>query len=647
MIGLHGLSIRSKLVALAMLASAAALLLACTGFLAYDLFTFRESFSRRMMTQAEIVGSNSAAALVFGDEEAAGATLESLRAEPSVTGAALYRASGSLIASYRRGDVSGAWIRESLSPRALSGLHYGDGVLTTSLPVMLDGERVGTVVIRGELLEIERRATRYLGIASLVLVVSLLVGYGISVFPRRAILRPILELANTAELVSHDRDYTVRARKHGDDELGFLVDTFNQMLDDIERRNRDLAEARDKALEAVRLKSSFLANMSHEIRTPLNVILGYNNVIADDLEERGDESQKANLAAVQRASRRLIETIDGILDISKIESRTFDLRPLPLEVAPLIERQIEELRPLADQKKLDLRAEIEVPGAVVVFDEYCLTHALMNLLQNAIKFTHAGSVSVRLFRDGSGMLAVAVRDTGIGMDAAYLPKLFEPFSQEDSGYTRKFEGSGLGLALTRRYLDLNGAAIDVASTKGAGTTLTIRFPHVLEVAAEAWRPAEAAEAEAATPAAEAPAPAPANGAGRTGVLVVEDHPDTLSYMRTVLEAHYDVYEARDGEDARALLREHQEEIRLILMDLSLSGDEDGIELTRALRRDPRWASVPIVATTAHAFAEDRARALAAGCDSFLAKPVNHRALLALMIGFLDRGGAGRETSGAG
>jgi signal transduction histidine kinase len=175
-------------------------------------------------------------------------------------------------------------------------------------------------------------------------------------------------------------------------------------------------------------------------------------------------------------------TIHGVLDISKIQAGAFDLKPAPLPLRSLVERHVEDVRVLARQKGLSLTSAIEEPEATVRFDEYCLSQALLNLLGNAVKFTEEGTITVRLCRAPEGELCLEIRDTGVGIDPGYLPRLFTPFSQELSGYTRPFEGSGLGLALARNYLALNGARISVESEKGRGSTFRVHFSRESEVA---------------------------------------------------------------------------------------------------------------------------------------------------------------------
>lgn len=267
----------------------------------------------------------------------------------------------------------------------------------------------------------------------------------------------------------------------------FCSGMFYAYLSDQLRKDHalELEKARDAALEASRLKSAFLANMSHEVRTPLNVILGYTEIIRERLHEGSAEDRLTLLEPITRASMRLTETIDGILDISQIETGSFKLRPVAVPIAEVIRRCVGNWKILAEKKGLRLDYRIDEPRAVIRFDEYCLSHSLGNLLSNAIKFTHEGGVTVWLGRAASGKLQLSVSDTGVGVAAEYLPRLFQAFSQEDPSITRRFEGSGLGLALVKRYAEINGACVTGSSSKGRGSTFVIEFPADCEVSPEA------------------------------------------------------------------------------------------------------------------------------------------------------------------
>jgi PAS domain S-box-containing protein len=266
-------------------------------------------------------------------------------------------------------------------------------------------------------------------------------------------------------------------------DLGVGVRVVSILRDISERRAADLelARARDAALESTRLKSAFLANTSHEIRTPLNVILGYTDLVGEHLADIGDHTQDAYLEALGRAGRRLLKTIQQILDYSRMEARALTFNPSAIALAPFIEDQANDFNVLAAEKGLKLRLEIAESDATVRFDECCLQSALSNLLQNAIKFTDRGEIVLGLDRDSTGTLKLEVRDSGIGIDNDYLPRLFEPFSQEETGRHRRFEGAGLGLAFARKCVELGGAQISAASRKGEGSTFTIAFPRACEI----------------------------------------------------------------------------------------------------------------------------------------------------------------------
>ena len=396
---------------------------------------------------------------------------------------------------------------------------------------------------------------------------------------------------------------------------------INIARDVTEERERadELRAARDQALESGRLKTSFLANMSHEIRTPLNVILGCSSLVSDLLAQTVVERDVTDLLeSVQHAGKRLQETIDSILDISRIEAGAFSIAPELVDLAALVERQVTHFLPMARVRDLQMVTEIHERDVVVRFDAYCLNQALINLISNAIKFTLAGSVHVELARDGDGQIVLRVRDTGVGIDPAFLAKVGQPFLQEESGFGRRFEGCGLGLALTRRYLDFNGARLSVSSEKGSGSVFTIHFDGNQGKGVQTQNGADAQPSERRRP----------------PVLVVEDDPETQEFMRVLLRSRYEVSLAATAEAALGMLC--AQPVELILMDISLPGGEDGLTFTRMLRADPRWRVLPIIALTAHVFPENRQEAIQAGCNDFVTKPFDARRLFASMAALLVR-----------
>jgi len=389
------------------------------------------------------------------------------------------------------------------------------------------------------------------------------------------------------------------------------------------KRTEDaLKEALRRAEESSRLKSAFLANMSHEIRTPLNVILGFGELLCEDVSTFGGEARPELIEGIRRASERLANTVDGMLDLAKVQASSFEIRPEAIQLGPFLHEQVERFRKRAAEQSLALSCEVEDPDAVAVFDKNCLSKILHQLLDNALKFTAQGQVSVVLRRDRQGSLTLEVRDSGVGIDKSYMLGLFNPFSQERSGYTRPFEGSGIGLALVKGLVELNGAKITVESKSNKGTTFTIRFAITNDPRSVACSETQvAASADAVT---------------RRTVLIVEDEPDNQLFMRTILGKLYPVLTASSGAELRSTLSSHGSEIGIVLMDLSLRGSEDGLELTRYIREHAEHADVPVVATTAHAFEEDRSNAFRAGCNAFLEKPFTRGALLSVVETFLPK-----------
>src|ERR1700683_1332508 len=442
----------------------------------------------------------------------------------------------------------------------------------------------------------------------------LVAGFLFSVFLGRSVGKEIDEVAQAVGKIAQG-DLSTRCAVGGSDELNLLAEGVNQMASSIEHTQQELKHARDNALQASRVKSEFLANMSHEIRTPLNVVLGYTDVLAEEIDAGDNEDMKEHLDAIKRAGKRLNRTIQGILDFSKIEARAFELRPQSVKLAALLEHHVQDIRILAEQKNIKLQCVIDEPDATVLCDEYCLSGALTNLLQNAIKFTEQGTVTAKLYRGIDRFLKISVADTGIGIEQSYLNRIFEPFSQEQSGYTRAFEGNGLGLALTRSYLQMNSATVGVQSQKGSGSTFTISFSpeSELRLLPQQSAPEIPPHTNGATP---------KTSVRRPCILVVEDDPDNQTLIRTILKNQYNVRLAASGDEARKELQSKGEPIELILMDWSLRGDEDGVTLTRSLRLDDRYKQTPVVALTAHASTEDRKLAMATGFDAFLGKPIN-------------------------
>lgn len=390
------------------------------------------------------------------------------------------------------------------------------------------------------------------------------------------------------------------------------------LLRRIDAADRDLRRARDAAEAANRAKSVFLANMSHELRTPLNAILGFAELMAHD--QSIPEAQRHNLNTISRSGHHLLTLINDILEISKIEAGRLTVQAAPCDLHELIETVVESMELRAHQTGLEVGLDLAaaVPRYVST-DAGKLRQILINLLANAVKFTPHGSVELHVDIDGergggTPMLVFVVRDTGAGIAADELERIFRPFYQTAQG-ARASEGTGLGLTIARQYAQLLGGQLTAASTLGKGSTFTLRLP--------------VTTAEAATPAMPPRRVlGVAEGQPRWRVLIVEDKPDNQRLLEQMMQrVGFEPRIANNGEEALAAFESWHPDF--IWMDMRMPV-MDGYEATRRIRALPGGRVVKIAALTASAFREDREGILAAGCDDVLAKPIDEERLYEIM-----------------
>jgi PAS domain S-box-containing protein len=254
---------------------------------------------------------------------------------------------------------------------------------------------------------------------------------------------------------------------------------FLAIKEDITERKimeEQLIRAKEKAEESDKLKSEFLAQMSHEIRTPLHIILSYNSFLKEELENHLNEDQIIGFNSIDSAGRRLTRTINLILNMAELQAGRLDIRNNDINLYDILNELAKEFELSAKEKNLEIfciNSCVDMP--IIKSDEYIVTEVFQNLIDNAVKYTLKGKIEINIYRGEKKNYFVSIKDTGIGISDNYMDKLFVPFSQEDSGYSRKFDGNGLGLALVKNYLDLIKGEIIVASEKGQGSTFTVRF----------------------------------------------------------------------------------------------------------------------------------------------------------------------------
>ena len=392
----------------------------------------------------------------------------------------------------------------------------------------------------------------------------------------------------------------------------------------------ELARAKAAADAANRSKSEFLANMSHEIRTPMAGIIGHADLLMD--HDRSPADRLDSIAAIRRSGEHLLTVINDILDLSKIEAGRMTVEQVECDPCRVVGEVASLVRPRAQEKRLAFEVDFETPlPRTFRSDPTRLRQVLLNLVGNAVKFTKAGRVrvAVRLGEapGGEAVLLFEVVDSGIGISADQVARLFEPFTQADTSTTRQFGGTGLGLTIGRRLARLLGGDIDVESSPGIGSRFTLRLPAgPLEGRPMVTNPAEALRS-AEPPQGASPAQPPHRLQGR--VLLAEDGPENRVVVAAYLRrAGLDVVIADDGREAVELARSNHAAgtpFDVILMDMQMP-HLDGYGAASTLRGD--GLTVPIVALTAHAMSDDREKCLVAGCTDYLSKPVNRNDLLA-------------------
>jgi signal transduction histidine kinase/AmiR/NasT family two-component response regulator/ferredoxin len=440
------------------------------------------------------------------------------------------------------------------------------------------------------------------------------------------------------------------------DSRGVIVGAV-ETLEDItaqKEAERQLARSQEAAEAANRAKSEFLANMSHEIRTPMTAILGYADLVLDSLQ-RPEDIEAVN--TIRRNGEHLLSVINDILDLSKVEAGMFRLRPTDCAVQAVVDEVVSLMRVRAEAKNLAFDTEYVYPlPRTILSDPTRLRQILINLVGNAIKFTEVGGVRVRVGLDrrsaSAAQLQFEVADTGVGITEEQRQRLFQPFSQGDSSYNRKCGGTGLGLAISRRIAELLGGRIEVHSTPGKGST----FRLTLDIGAIDEQQLTTAPSVCAPSESEATPCSRSTWQVNARILLAEDGPDNQRLISFLLKkAGADVVLAENGQVAvREVLATlgagasgqpgGPRPFDMILMDMQMP-ILDGYEATRQIRA-AHYAG-PIVALTAHAMVEDRAKCLEAGCSDYMSKPIDRDKLLSLVAYFCRQSAAMSPTAPPG
>ncbi len=477
--------IRRKLMMVILLTSGAVLLLTCAAFFAYEFLTFRQAMVRQLSTLGEIIAANSTAALAFDNPDDASEILAALQAERHIVAASLYDKNGKLFAKYPA----------DLSATAFPAAPEGDGYrfahahLAAFQPVVLGGTRLGTLYLNSDMGAMYERFRLYGGIAVLVAAGSFLVAYLLSRALQQQISRPILALAETAKAISDRRDYSVRATKHSQDELGLLTDAFNQMLTQIHAQDQALRESearlhelnqelerrvieRTAQIEAANQElEAFSYSVSHDLRAPLRHIDGFTGLLERHIEPTLDDKGRRYVKTISEAAKQMGTLIDDLLTFSRIGRAELRRATVPLQR-------------LVDEVRCTLEPEIAARDIVWAIDELpevqgdpqLLRLALQNLIGNALKYTRPrAEARIEIgARCEDTETVCSIRDNGVGFDMRYVERLFGVFQRLHSG--AEFEGTGIGLASVKRIVQRHGGRVWAEGAVGEGACFYFSLP---------------------------------------------------------------------------------------------------------------------------------------------------------------------------
>ena len=632
------LPIRLKLIAMIVTTCGAALALESLGYLVVDYYQTREELRRDLHAQADLILQNTSVSLSFKDDADARQILSTLASKPNIRLACLYDENGRVFADYRQRGEDSDCPATALPADTRFGSEY---VQTTSDGRDDGGKTFGSLLMRSDLAAVARRGRYQLAIVALLLALALAVAVLMSSQLQTIVSEPVMALASTAGEVTRRGDYSLRAARTTDDELGDLVEAFNRMLETIEVRETELSKTNEelrreiaerhkaeqeraallvREREANRLKDEFLATLSHELRTPLNAILGWTKLLRANAVPAASIDRA--LEKVERNAQVQTRLIEDLLEVSRIVSGKMRLDHRPFDLVNLCKIAIDSIKPIAEARGVTITREFDPPSMPTAGDSDRLQQVIWNLLSNAVKFTPPGGhVVLKVRREGS-VDQIVVSDTGIGIDPAFLPDVFESFRQADASTTRAHGGLGLGLSIVKQLVALHGGQVRAESEgKDRGATFTVTLP---------VRTAERRRADDGL----SPIDQVSGRLRGRDILVVDDDPDTRELLVSTLEGAGGVVRAAASSDeALALTLDRRPEA--VVSDLGMPG-EDGYmfmqRLTRMLGEDaPRVR----IALSAFAAPQDRERALAVGFHRHVAKPVDPHALVRLLDEMLE------------
>ncbi len=642
---LRDIPIRSKLRLMVIAVSGLAVVIAGSVFVWSALLYSKAENARELRSLGDMVANSMSVAVIPGANSAgddSNGTLSLLRFNANVIAGAVYTfPENAPITQYLR-ENSGSRLPKTLPQ---PGFHPPTLEYVGLIHDPSSKKRVGTVYIRGDLERQNRFIRNCLIIVFAAIATAALIAMLLAFKAERLITQPIYSLLQITQRSTRQKDYSLRANATAHDEVAELVEGFNNLLRQIEEQdgellahrenleaiveqstaelrqaNDELVKAKDSADIANHAKSSFLANMSHELRTPLNAVIGYSEMIEEELIDNSQESLLPDIRRINQAGKHLLTLINDILDLSKIEAGRMHLFPEAFDLAQLADDVIDMIDPLAIRNGNVLEMETTEESMPVHTDQVKVRQILYNLLSNACKFTHEGLITLGIRLEQQGTQAVAiitVEDSGVGMTAKQIDRIFDSFTQAESSTAKKFGGTGLGLAISKKYCEMMGGSLTVQSKPGQGTTFTATIAAHLP-------PSRTTTVRVKTRAGTSRRTTRSKGSSPLVLVVDDDEAARDLVSRQLLKEGYRVQTASNGADGLLLSREIKPDV--ITLDIFMPG-MTGWDFIRRFKSDPELLDIPIIIVS---MLEEKHSGLALGATDFLVKPVDPTELLSVI-----------------
>lgn len=627
----QNMSIKNKIVSIILLTSSVTLIIGFTIIGINDINSFKKNLLANAILNTQLVGDYSVASLTFDDNEGAEVILSKLESLPDFISGAIYDRNGLLFASYKKtNEIFIPPLYDNPDNLTDSKYRFESGILTIENPIIYKDFKYGIIITEVDSSILTDKIKEYvlimIGVLTGMIILSFILARGL----QKPISQPILELAKLTRKISKEGNYNIKIERKSNDEIGVLYEDFNNMLQQIlnreaarDKAEKNLLEAKIKAEESDKLKSAFLANMSHEIRTPMNAILGFTELLTMPDSSISPEEKQNYIKLIHNSGNNLLQLIDDIIDISKIEAGQLKIVPKECDVNQTLMDIYESYHEIKKQKgkeKIDLSVNLaETKQTIITLtDPLRLTQIISNLIDNALKFTDEGFINFGCEIQKSDTLLFYVKDSGIGMDQKKKELIFERFRKIEDDKTKLYRGAGLGLAICKSLIELLGGKIWVESFRGSGSNFYFTIPY--KKIKKNKKNKESSTNNSTY-----------KWVNKT-ILIAEDEPNNYFYIEEVLKkTKAKLIRATNGKEAVRLFKQHQN-IDLIIMDIKMP-EMDGFEATKQIKALNK--NIPIISQSAYAMPVEIEKGYLLGINDYITKPVNPKKLLSVLNKYLD------------